>query len=501
MKQSLWKADASKENYPSLQEDVETEVAIIGGGITGITTAYLLAEAGKDVVVLESGELAGSTTGDSTGNLYTMLDNRLHHIKAKFNEDTAKTVAESRTTAVNLIEELQEQHDIDCSFKRQPWYLYSETEKKDETIEDSKKTLQQLGLDVDILNELPLPFPVSSAIRVKNQAQFNPAAFVKGLASKIDKKRCRIFTQTTVYHIEKGETHVLETPNAKVRASKIILATHTPKGVYALQTELYPHREYAIAAKLKSGNYPEGIFWDTEATNHQSVRSYENENGKFLVLVGQHHKVGQEDDEKDYFGELENNARKNFDIKSIPYKWSAQHYKPADGLPYIGESSDDNIFVATGFSTDGLTYGVVSAIIFRDLLTGRKNNWTEIYDPGRFTPLKSAKNFIKGNINVAKQYLKDLPGNVDTKELSEIKPGEGKIVEMKSEKWAVHRDIKGQLHASSAVCTHMDCIVNWNNEEKSWDCPCHGSRFKPTGEVIEGPAFSPLDNRKINPDK
>lgn len=236
---------------------------------------------------------------------------------------------------------------------------------------------------------------------MENQAQFNPAAFVQGLAEKTAQKGCRIFTNTPVHHIEKGAPHLLETPKGKVRASKVILATHTPKGVYGLHTELFPHREYAIAVKLGSGEYPEGIFWDTEAKNHQSIRSYESAEGKFLVLVGQHHKVGQAEEQKDYFGELEKNARRNFDVASVAYRWSAQHYKPADGLPYIGECSDDNIFVATGFSTDGLTYGVVAAMLFKDLLTGKENPCAKIYDPKRFTPLKSAKEFIKGNLNVA----------------------------------------------------------------------------------------------------
>lgn len=501
MTESIWKANASNREPTPLTEDIEVEIAIVGGGITGITTAYLLAEEGIQVAVLESMEVGRGTTAGSTGNLYTMVDNRLHHIQGKFDKNTAREVAESRTTAVNLIQDLIERYSIDCGFKRQPWTLYSETGKEEETIKTTKEALEKFGLEVQDITSTSLPFSIKSGVRVENQAQFNPAAFVSGLSQNVDEDNCRIYDKTPVHHIQKGKTHLLHTPRGKVKASKVILATHTPKGVYGLHTTLYPHREYALAVKLRSGDYPEGIFWSAETKTHPSLRTYETEEGKFLITVGYHHKVGQEDKDKDYFGDLKKNLRKYYDVDAVAYKWSAQHYESADGLPYIGESTDDRIYVATGFSTDGLTYGVVSALIFKDLFTNRKNEWAEIYKAKRFTPLKSAKPFLKENLNVLGEYIKDYPGGAEAEMFSEIKEGEGKIVAVKDEKWAVHRNEDGNLCAASAVCTHMDCIVSWNSEEKTWDCPCHGSRFKPDGEVIEGPAFSSLDKRNINPEK
>lgn len=501
MTRSLWKAKAQKTNYPSLDTHIGVDVAIVGGGITGITSAYLLAKAGKKVAVLESHELAGGTTGDSTGNLYSMVDKRLHHIQSKWDEETAAAVSQSRSAAVEMIESLVREHEIKCDFKRVPWYLFSETSKKDETIENEIAAAKKYGLQVEELHELPLPVQVSSAIKVERQAQFNPAAFVRGLAEKIDARNCQIYENTNVHHIEKGDNLVLSTQKGTVTAKKVILATHSPKGIYGVQTAIFPYREYAIAAKLNSGDYPEGIYWDTEATFHTSMRSYKNDNGNYMLVLGGDHKVGQEDNYDRFFGKLEQHARKLFDVSNIEYKWSAQHYKPADGLPYIGESSDDNIYFATGFSTDGLTYGVLSAMIFNDLLSGRENEWAKLYKASRFTPVKSAKNYIKENINVAKQYIKDIPGKAEAEEFSEVKTGEGKVVEIDNEKWAVYRDEKGKVHCHSAVCTHMECIVDWNDAEKSWDCPCHGSRFKASGEVIEGPAFSPLDKREMKPTK
>lgn len=499
MTRSLWKAKAPKTNFPALAKDINVDVAIVGGGITGITSAYLLAKEGKKVAVLESHELAGGTTGDSTGNLYKMVDKRLHHIQSKWNEETARVVAESRAAAVDLVEGLIKEHDIKCDFKRVPWYLFSETNKEDETIEKEIESAKKYGIKADMLHELPIPVKVSEAIKVEGQAQFNPAAFVRGLAEKIDPQNCQIYENSNVHHIEKGENLVLSTQRGKVTAKKVILATHSPKGIYPVQTAIYPYREYAVAAKLNSGDYPDGIYWDTEATFHTSMRTYKNATGNYVLVLGGHHKVGQEDNYERFFEKLEQHARKLFDVSEIEYKWSAQHYKPADGLPYIGESSDDNIYFATGFSTDGLTYGVLSAMIFKDLLNERENKWAELYKAKRFTPLKSAKNYIKENINVAKQYIKDLPGKADAEDFSEIRTGEGKVVEVEDEKWAVYKDGTGKTHCHSAVCTHMDCIVDWNDAEKSWDCPCHGSRFEATGDVIEGPAFSPLDKRDVKP--
>lgn len=496
MAQSIWKSTAKKTNYPSLDADIEVDVAIVGGGITGITSAYLLAESGKKVAVLESRRVSGGTSGDSTGNLYSMVDKRLHHIQSKWDRETARVVAQSRTAAVNLVERLTAEHNIDCDFRRVPWVLYSETNKKDETIEKERKAAEDYGLATEMLAELPIPVKVSSALRVDGQAQFNPAAFVRGLAEKVKKQNCQIFENTPVHDIQEGDKQVLSTPRGKVTAKKVILATHIPKGIYPVHTAVYPYREYAIAAKLRSGEFPEGIFWDTESKSHHSMRNYKTESGHYIVVVGHHHKVGQGGDKQNYFEDLERSARKHFDIESIDYKWSAQHYKPSDGLPFIGESHNENIFVATGFSTDGLTYGVMSAMIFNDLLNGRENPWAGTYEAGRFTPAKSAKEFIKENMNVAKQYADLLPGKADADEFSEVLPGDGKVVDRGGKKLAVYRDEAGKVECVSAICTHMACVVSWNKTEKSWDCPCHGSRFETDGSVIEGPALDPLPRKK-----
>jgi glycine/D-amino acid oxidase-like deaminating enzyme/nitrite reductase/ring-hydroxylating ferredoxin subunit len=493
--ESLWTDYSDGLDFPALEKSVEVDVAIVGGGITGILTAYLLKLAGKKVAVLEAMKIGEGTTAFSTGNLYSVIDKRLHHIQSKFDQKTTNAVIESRTLAVDLIESLVAEHNIDCNFKRMPWYLYSETKADSEPVVKEKKAAMDAGLSVESLSEIPLPFKVESAIKIDGQAQFNPAAFVKALAGVARTKGCLIFAHTPVIEIQKESPLVLLTAESHVIAKNVILATHTPKGIYPVQTSLGPYREYAIAGKLRSGDYPQGIFWSTEPQHHISVRSYKKDNEDYILIIGEDHKVGQSNDHKEYYRRLETFARSKFDIENITHRWSAQHYKPADGLPYIGESMNSGIYVATGFSTDGLVWGTVSAMIFKDLLSGKENLWAHYFSAKRFTPVASAEKFIKENLNVAGEYLKDIFGKAD--ELP-ILPGEGKVIEHKKDKWAVHKDETGILHVVSATCTHMGCTVNWNNAEKTWDCPCHGGRFTISGDVIEGPPLKALTKKTIS---
>jgi Rieske Fe-S protein len=254
------------------------------------------------------------------------------------------------------------------------------------------------------------------------------------------------------------------------------------------------YREYAIAVKLSSGEYPKGIFWVMGQPHQHSIRSYTDSRGEdYLLVLGEPHKVGHKKDNETCFKSLESYAGMRFDVKSVDYQWSAQNYRSADGLPYIGATDDNaNVYIATGFATDGLTYGTLAAMIISDLILGNENPWQKLYDPRRHHPFKSAGRFIKENVHVLMDYMHDLPYLAEAESVSGIAPGEGKTVAIKGEKFAVYRDETGELHQVSAVCTHMKCIVNWNKEAKSWDCPCHGSRFTVDGQVLEGPAIANL---------
>lgn len=493
---SIWHSFSAPTNFPRLQEDIEVDVAIIGGGITGITAAQLLSEAGLSVAVLEARKVGGGTTSHSTGNLYFTIDQVLSSLQSKYDNQVIRDVVTSRQEALELISNNVERLSIDCDFQRVPWILYSESAKHNDKIDQELETAKEAGVVMEPAEKTDIPFHVERGVRVGGQAQFNPMRYVQGLAMSIESPRCRIFENTRVTRVEeKDDVVILDTLNHSIRAKNCLEATHTPKGVEVqYHTVLGPYREYGVAAKLAAGTYPEGIFWGFYHNGEKiSFRSYKRGEDQYIMAIGQPHKVGQADNNQKHLEKLEIFLKDHFEISQITHRWGGQHYKPADKLPYIGKKKDgSNIYVATGFSTDGLVYGTLSAMLIRDQITNKTNPYSERYAASRFTPLKSAKDFVKENINVAVQYLKDLPFSGSEAGLDNLKIGEGKIISKDGHKIAACRNELGELKMHSAFCTHLACVVHWNNAEKTWDCPCHGSRFDTDGMVLEGPALHPL---------
>jgi Rieske Fe-S protein len=350
---------------------------------------------------------------------------------------------------------------------------------------------------VSLEDKVPLPFPVKKGLRFSNQAQFHSQKYLNGLAAYIRSKGVEIYENSLVNHVEeKDDYYWVKTPDGMVKAKQIVLATHLPIFFNVLQMVSAPYRSYMIAVRLNSNNYPEGLFWDTAEPYHY-IRTYMDEKGPLLLVGGADHKTGSEEESKKSFQDLEKYTRERFDVKEIVYEWSAQYYEPADGLPYIGRTLfSHNAYVATGFSGDGLVYGTIAAMLISDMILEKENKWIKAYDSRRFTPAASAYEFIKENAHVFKHFITDR--SVDTGQLSDVKSGEGKIVKINGEKLAVARDEHNELHALSPVCTHMKCFVQWNYAEKSWDCPCHGSRFNIHGEVLYGPAVKELEKKVIN---
>lgn len=502
---SIWHSFSTPSSFPRLQEDLEVDVAIIGGGITGITAAQLLAEAGLDVVVLESRKVGGGTTAHSTGNLYFTIDQVLSSLQSKYDNKVIREVVTSRQEALELISSNVQRYNIDCDFKRVPWILYSESAKYADKIDKELETAKEAGVVMEPAEPTDIPFHVERAVRVGGQAQFNPIRYVQGLAEAIENPRCKIFENTRVTHIEeKDDEVILKTLNHKIKAKSCLEATHTPKGIEVqFHTVLGPYREYGVAAKLAAGTYPEGIFWGYYQNAEKiSFRSYTRGDDQYIMAIGQPHKVGQASDNQKHLEKLEAFLKDHFEVSLITHRWGGQHYKPADKLPYIGRKKDGSkIYVATGFSTDGLIYGTLSAILIRDQITNKPNPYSKLFAANRFTPLKSAKDFVKENVNVAAQYLKDLPFSKSEAGLDNLKIGEGKIISKDGHKVAACRNELGELKMHSAFCTHMACVVHWNNAEKTWDCPCHGSRFDTEGMVLEGPALHPLKEIRIQGDE
>jgi glycine/D-amino acid oxidase-like deaminating enzyme/nitrite reductase/ring-hydroxylating ferredoxin subunit len=499
--QSIWNTFNQNINCPVLRGDAHTDVVIIGGGIAGLTTALLLSQEGFKVSLVEARGICRGTTSHSTGNLYTPVDHVLSDIKNKHGLSVVKDVLQARGEAFSLIEKMITANAFDCDFKKVPWHLYSAYENFNKKIAEQYEIGQQVGLNFHKTNSLPnTPYPVQSAVILNDQAQFHPLKYGQALA-KLVAEKASLYENTPVIDIvEKKDHSEVLTPLGKIITKYVVHATHTPKGIMMVHTLLAPYREYGVACKLK-GDHPEGIFWGYyDEENHISTRTYNLNGENYIFVMGGTHKVGQTQSTNEKMRELEKFALKYFNIKELSYRWGGQHYRPADFLPYIGKTHHEQTYIATGFSTDGLIWGTSSAIIIRDEILNRKNSYAKTFRPTRVDPLKSAKNFIKENANVIKQYLKDLPGKTDAKCFEDVKPGEGKVIERDGQKLAVHRDQESALHICSAVCTHMECILKWNDAEKSWDCPCHGSRFNTYGEILEGPAVLNLDNIVINED-
>ncbi len=494
-KQALWSASTDLKKYPKLSGDIEVDVAVVGGGITGISAAYILSKAGKKVAVLESLQVGMGTTGSSTGNLYASIDEQLFSIESKHDEDTLKAVVDSRLSAINFIEQRIREYNIDCDFQRVPFFLFTtpDTSIRNNKIEKEQKAAFKAGLDVSSMAPAGFPFQVDKIVNIPNQAQFNPLKYVQGLAAAIEGPNCQIFEDTQVLKVKDGEPCEVETNRGIVRAKHIIMATHSPKGIYAVHTAMEPYREHALAVKIKGALPPGGIYWHMQKSQHYSLRPYSNGFDNYLLALGESYKVGHENDTQENFTKIEKYLRAAFDVESIAFSWAAQNYKPADTLPFIGNSPlEKNIFIATGFAADGLTYGTLSAMIIKDLILKTDNPWAKIYSPVRFTLKASAPKFIKENVDVAYQLVKDYLFYGDADELKEIKAGEGKTIKLNNERLAAYRDEQEKLHIVSGICPHMGCVVHWNGGEKSWDCPCHGSRFSIDGDVLEGPAYTGL---------
>ena len=493
----IWSENSINTDFPKLVDNINVDVAIIGAGITGITAAEQFKKHGYKIAVLEAREVGKGTSGQSTGNLYSVTEYPNYEIVEKYDSETLKLVLESRKDAMQFISDTVKRLNIDCDFREQSMFIFG----NDDSIDFEKEILiaDKIGLPFFPLQEENFPFNYKEGIQYLHQAQFNALLYVQHLAKHIEDESCRIYENSRVLEIEeKDEEVIIKTDSAIVSAKYVVHATHTPLGLQMqYHTTLGPYREYGIGVKLRNDTYPEGIFWGHYENKKYSVRSYKIDNEPYLLCIGSMHKVGQAQDNKEHIQELETFVRQHFEVESVTHQWGAQNYKPADLLPYIGQkSTGSKQYIATGFSADGLVYGVLAGMLLADELSGKKNPYAELYKASRHQPLKAAKKFAKENLNVAAQMIKDvtLPG-FDDKEV-DVQLGEGKVLQVYGKKLAIYKDKAGKVITLSAICPHMGCTVHWNNAEESWDCPCHGSRFDTSGCVIEGPAFHGLEKKE-----
>jgi glycine/D-amino acid oxidase-like deaminating enzyme/nitrite reductase/ring-hydroxylating ferredoxin subunit len=491
---SIWMA--SSEEIPSdgkVTEDVNADVVIVGAGIAGMTTAYLLAREGKRVVVLDDGPIGGGMTSRTTAHLVNALDDRFYELERLHGEKGAHLAAESHSAAIDRIEKIVEEENIDCEFERLDGYLFAPPNESKDQLEDELKALHRAGLTgVEMVERAPIKdFDTGKALRFPRQAQFHPLLYLGGLARAIRRDGGKIFTETHANKIEGGQQARIETSDGQViTADAVVVATNTPvNDLVAIHTKQAPYITYVIGARVPSGSVARALYWDTpdpyhyvrlESINARNAETGETEKYDLLIVGGEDHKTGQADDANKRFSWLERWTRTRFPmIEAIEFKWSGQVMEPVDGLAFIGRNPMDaeNVFIATGDSGNGMTHGTIAGILLTDLIM----------------TLKALPEFASENLNVAAQYT-DLvtPGDVDSTD--EIKPGEGAIIRHGLKKVATYRDESGAVHERSAVCVHLGCIVDWNSKEKSWDCPCHGSRYDAYGKVFQGPANRDLSH-------
>jgi glycine/D-amino acid oxidase-like deaminating enzyme/nitrite reductase/ring-hydroxylating ferredoxin subunit len=489
---SLWEATSTAPKYPSLTADETADVAIIGAGITGITAAALLNERGRSVIVLEKETVAGGETGNTTAHLTEAVDARYHYIRRKYSVDDAKLVAQASRAAIEKIAELIERHAIDCRFRRVPGYLYTEKRKYVSEVKGEARAAQEAGLDAKFIDDVPLPFPTRGAALFANQAQFHPREYLTALAAKIAGDGVRLFEHTAVTNVKNGEPCVVETEHGTVTAKAVLMATNVPIAGYThIHTLGAAYRTYAIAFEA-SGEHPEGLFWDTADPYHYT-RWQDTSEGTFMIVGGEDHRVGEDEDTDACFQRLLDYTREHFGEQRERYRWSGQVIEPHGGLPLIGGKK--GIYLSTGYSGQGMTFGTAGAMIVADLLTGVDNEWAKVFDLDRVRPHMTAREFLTENLHFPAHLAQDrlTTMGVEGHALDEVGIGEGKILKVDGKKVAAYRDDAGKVHCVSTVCTHLKCDVAWNGAERTWDCPCHGSRFTPDGEVLNGPARHPLE--------
>jgi glycine/D-amino acid oxidase-like deaminating enzyme/nitrite reductase/ring-hydroxylating ferredoxin subunit len=496
---SVWMEEPSIPDDGPLSKDVTADVCIVGAGISGLTTAYLLSKEGKRVVVLDDGEIGGTMTSRTTAHVVNALDDRYFELEKLHGEDGARIAAESHTAAIDTVERIVNEESIDCEFERLDGYLFVPPGESDKCLGEELDACHRLGLmEVEWADRAPIEaFDTGRCLRFPRQAQFHPIKYVKGLARAIREGGGKLYSGTHASKIEGGEPGSVETGRgAVVTAGAVVVATNTPvNDRVVMHTKQGPYVTYVIGLKVPKGRVAKALFWDTPDPYHyvRLTNDPKDPNSEILIVGGEDHKTGQADDTEERFGRLEEWTRERFpSAGETAYRWSGQVMEPVDGMGYIGRNpwDEDNVYIVTGDSGNGMTHGTLAGILLTDLIMGRENAWEKLYDPSR-TPLRDVTEFVKENVNVAAQYT-DLVTGGDVSSVDEIAVGEGAVIRDGLTKLAVYRDETGSVLKMSAICPHLGCVVKWNTTEKSWDCPCHGSRYDRFGKVFQGPANSDL---------
>lgn len=492
---SLWLDTSDDPGFPRLDTPVSVDVAVLGAGITGLSTALLLKREGFTVAVIDQGSVGTGATGFTTAKVSSLNGLIYQRIRSRFGQDAARLHGEANEAGLAQIARWVEDEAIDCDFRRKPNYTYAASSDKLDDIEKEVEAAQLAGLPATFTDETDLPYPVAGAVRFADQAEFHPRRFVLGLAALIPGQGSHVFENTRATGLDEGNPCRIETTGAILTAQKVVVATGFPifdRGLYFAR--IHPERSYALGVHVR-GATPQGMYLSADQPT-RTIRSHPVEGGEMLIVGGDSHKVG-EGDENEHYLAIERFAREHWDVESIEYQWATQDNIAIDHVPFIGRYHplSHRVFVATGFRKWGLAQGVAAGLLLRDQIAGRENPWSGLYDPNRLKQAVGVTRFVTENASAGLHMVGDRLTDRGGRDARDLQPGEGAIAQLDGNKVAAYRDDEGKLHAVSTVCTHLGCQVKWNSGDRSWDCPCHGSRFSPDGDVLNGPAVKPLERR------
>ena len=491
--ESYWVQTTTRPRFFKLEKNINTDVCIIGAGITGIATAYMLMESGLKICLIDKGEICSGVTENTTAKITSQHNLIYNYLEETFGEDFARKYLKANEEAINLIEEIVKKEQIDCEFKRTNNYIYTCKDEYVERIKDEANTLKKLGQEVELINKIDLPFEIKLGIKTPNQAMFHPLKYLYKIAEILKQNNVEIYTNTKVEDIEKNkEEYNVKTDTHTITAKYVVMATHYPiksfPGLYFLK--MYQDRSYEIAIEPHS-KISQGMYISAETP----VASFRPINDELLIIGGQDHKTGETAKDLDVcYKSLETYAKEIYPSTKTKYRWSTQDCVTLDKVPYIGDFSNlmPNLYIATGYKKWGMTTSHVAAKIIKDRILGIDNEYNEIYKATRMAPLQNHAEFG----NMLKQTVYSLGINklkTPKYKVEDLKKNTGGVVEYKGEKLGVYKDNNGKIFAVKPYCKHLGCELSWNNLEKTWDCPCHGSRYDYTGKLITEPATQDLD--------
>jgi glycine/D-amino acid oxidase-like deaminating enzyme/nitrite reductase/ring-hydroxylating ferredoxin subunit len=492
---SVWSATADMPVYPPLSANLDVEVCVIGAGLAGLTTAYLLARQGASVAVIEALDIGAGETGHTTAHI-AVPDDRYWHIEQAYGPEAAQLVAQSFAAALDFIDTTARTEQIDCAFERLDGYLFSCEREPRWVLQRELDAALRAGVEVTMEDRVPVStLAEGPCLRFARQGQFHPLRYLAGLARAIERRGGVIFAGTRALDIEERDGGVsVRTATGKVVADAAVVATNTPfNDRVAIHIKQFAYQSYVVAALVARQSIPRVLIWD-DADPYHYIRLLSDIDAEhdLLIVGGADHKTGQEPDPLSHYRELETWMRGRFpQAGKLAYRWSGEVMEPLDGIAYLGRNpGSDNVYVITGDSGNGMSHATIGGMLVSDLIMGRQNPWLHVYDPAR-KPFKEALQFLREQSNIAAQYTDWISGG-DEQSAASLGPGEGALIRAGLKKYAVYRDEQGALHCHSAKCPHLGCVVQWNGVERTWDCPCHGSRFSAYGSVLHGPAISGL---------